>query len=150
MKQNSNAVAEIQVSYKPDLTNCPKIKNSGDVFKNFLPFFNDDTIALSERLFVGYLNRGNMLKGIIEHSKGGLTGTPMDMRLILSVALKTAATGIVLAHNHPSGNLNPSESDISTTQKLKANCRLFEIELIDHIIISPTGDYYSMAENNLL
>ncbi len=82
-------------------------------------------------------------------SKGGITGTIADVRLILSVALKTLATGLILAHNHPSGNLKPSEADKKITNKIRQAAKLLDIELMDHIIISNEG-YYSFMDEGVL
>ena len=83
-------------------------------------------------------------------SKGGITGTIADPRLILATALKTAATGIVLCHNHPSGNLQASTADIEITKKIQSACNFLDIKLLDHIIISPSGTYLSFADESLL
>ncbi len=87
--------------------------------------------------------------GSYQLSKGGITGTIADARLILSVALKTLATGLILAHNHPSGNLKPSEVDIGLTKKIKQSAKLMGIELLDHIIISNEG-YFSFIDDGIL
>jgi len=81
-------------------------------------------------------------------SKGGITGTIADVRLILSVALKTLASGLILAHNHPSGNLKPSEADKQITSKIRQAAKLLDIELLDHIIISSEG-YYSFTDDGI-
>ena len=83
-------------------------------------------------------------------STGGITGTVVDIRLLLSVALKTAATGIILAHNHPSGNLKPSEADKELTSKIKKASEYMDIKLLDHLIIAPEGKYLSFREDGLL
>jgi DNA repair protein RadC len=84
--------------------------------------------------------------GSYQLSKGGITGTIADVRLILSVALKTLASGLILAHNHPSGNLKPSEADKHITSKIRQAAKLLDIELLDHIIISSEG-YYSFMDD---
>jgi DNA repair protein RadC len=143
-------VAEISVSYKPSKAHKPIIKSSEDVYFYLLKFFPEDTIALHETFVVGYLNRANRLIGVYELSKGGITGTVADPRLVLSIALKTAATGVVLCHNHPSGNLQPSSADIEITKKIDSACKFLDIKLIDHIIISPTGEFYSFIDEGVL
>ena len=143
-------VAEITVSYKPCKAHKPLIKSSDDAYFHLLKFFPEDTIALYERFVVGYLNRANRLIGIYELSKGGITGTVADPRLILSVALKCAATGIILAHNHPSGNLQASNADKEITQKIKNACEYLDIKLLDHLIIVPDDAYFSFADEGLL
>ena len=143
-------VAEIEISYKPNKAHKPLIKSSDDAYFHLLKFFPEDTIALHETFVVGYLNRANRLIGVYELSKGGITGTVADPRLVLSVALKTAATGIILAHNHPSGNLQPSSADIEITKKIESACKFLDIKLIDHIIISPNGQFYSFIDEGVL
>ena len=86
--------------------------------------------------------------GSYQLSKGGITGTIADVRLILSVALKTLATGLILAHNHPSGNLKPSEADIQLPQKVKDAAKLMDIEVLDHMILSSNG-YFSFTDDGL-
>jgi DNA repair protein RadC len=143
-------VAEISVSYKPSKAHKPIIKSSEDVYLHLLKFFPEDTIALYETFVVGYLNRANRLIGVYELSKGGITGTVADPRLVLSVALKTAATGVVLCHNHPSGNLQPSSADIEITKKIDSACKFLDIKLIDHIILSPIGHFFSFIDEGIL
>jgi DNA repair protein RadC len=94
------------VSYKPGLISSRIITNSQDAFEILNMLFSPDAISLQEQFVVLYLNRANKVIGSYQLSKGGITGTIADVTLILSVALKTLATGLILAHNHPSGNLN--------------------------------------------
>ena len=146
MKQ-TNHVAEITISYKPAISSKPIITSALDAYTELIEFFPKQTIALQERFVCMYLNRSNRLLGVHTLSTGGITGTVADVRLILSIALKTTATGIILAHNHPSGNLKPSYQDEQITQKVKQAAELMDIKLLDHLIISPAGDYFSMMEN---
>jgi DNA repair protein RadC len=142
-------VAEIKVSYKT--TNTPKVKiTSGDVaFEVLLSSWNQDTIELQEEFKVLLLNRANEVLGIYPLSKGGITGTVVDQRLIFAVALKCNATGIILCHNHPSGNLKPSDTDISLTRSIKKCADFLEITLIDHLIITKKGFYSFSNEGKL-
>jgi DNA repair protein RadC len=80
----------------------------------------------------------------------GLTGTTADQRLIMATALKSAATGLILCHNHPSGNLQASTADIEITKKIQSACNFLDIKLLDHIIISPSGNYFSFTDEGLL
>jgi DNA repair protein RadC len=82
-------------------------------------------------------------------SQGGISGTVTDVRIILKKSLEYLASGIIVCHNHPSGNLNPSESDTKITQKIKESASLLDIQLLDHIIISEK-EYYSFADNGLI
>ena len=143
-------VAEINISYKPCNAHKPLVKSSLEAYAQLQQFFPEHTIALYETFVVAYFNRANRLIGVYELSKGGLTGTVADPRLVLSVALKCAATGIILAHNHPSGNLQPSEADKEITNRIKKACEFLEIKLLDHLIIAPDGKYLSFADEGLL
>jgi DNA repair protein RadC len=83
------------------------------------------------------------------NSKGGISGKVTDVRITLQYAIKSNASGIIVCHNHPSGNLNPSESDTKITQKIKEAGNIMDIQLLDHLIINDE-DYYSFADNGLL
>jgi DNA repair protein RadC len=102
-------------------------------------------------MVVLYLNNAQRVIGAYKVSDGGITGTVADLRLILSVALKSVACNFIIGHNHPSGNMKPSEADIALTKKLKDAGKLMDIKLLDHIILSPEdGKYFSMADEGLL
>lgn len=98
---------------------------------------------------VVYLNRANKINQIEIVSKGGITGTVADPRIILRRALEEAATGIILCHNHPSGSLRPSQADLQLTQKIAQAARLLDIDVKDHLIVSEEG-YFSFADEGLL
>lgn len=146
----TETLSEIQVSYKPGLiSSTTNITNSQNAYEIFKSLFPAETISLQEQFVVLYLNRANRIIGSYQLSKGGITGTIADVRLILSVALKTLATGLILAHNHPSGNLKPSEADKQITSKIRQAAKLLDIEVIDHIIISSEG-YYSFMDDAIM
>ncbi len=92
------------------------------------------------------LNRANMVLGIASLFKGGVVGTVIDTKVIFQYALKANASQLILAHNHPSGNLKPSDADISITRKIKDGARQLNITLLDHIILTSDKRYYSFAE----
>lgn len=96
------------------------------------------------------MNRSNAVLGILSVSKGGISGTVTDIRIIFQAAIKANASGIIVCHNHPSGNMNPSESDTKITHKIKEAGAIMDIQLLDHLIITMDGDYYSFADNGLL
>lgn len=144
-------ISEISVTYKPKKANKPIIKSSDDAARIARQFFPEETINLQERFIAMYLNRANRLIGVYTVSIGGITGTIADTRLILSVALKTVATSIILLHNHPSGSLKPSNADLSLTSKIKEAARYMDILVADHLIVSPEIDtYYSFADEGLM
>lgn len=105
---------------------------------------------LVEYFYMLSLNRANMICDSAKISQGGLTGTVVDIRLIAKIALDTLATSVVFIHNHPSGNVKPSEQDISLTKKMKQALALLDIVVLDHIIIVPNGNYYSFMDEGIL
>ena len=147
MKELTQSAAEIQVSYIPKKTLGNKISCSEDAYQLLKDFYPQETISLQERFVVAYLNLAHNVIGVYEASVGGLTGTIADPRLIVSVALKIAATSIILSHNHPSGNLNPSNTDQELTNKIREACKYLDINVLDHIIITPKT-FYSFADSS--
>ena len=143
-------ISEIEISYKPKRSNHPVVKSSNDAYNYLKQFYPEETIALVEQFTVAFLNRANRIIGISVVSKGGLTGTVADPRLIMATALKAAATGIILCHNHPSGNLQASVADVEITKNIESACKFLDIKLLDHLIISPNGDYYSFTDEGIL
>ena len=107
-------------------------------------------MELVEEFNVLFLNRANYVKGIFRLSRGGITGTVADPRILFATALKGLAVGIIVAHNHPSGSTKPSSQDIELTRRLKEGGKLLDIQLIDHIILTPQSGFYSFADEGLL
>ncbi|TCZ73287.1 JAB domain-containing protein [Flaviaesturariibacter aridisoli] len=150
MKKTTQRVSEIRVSYRPRAGHKPLIQTSQDAFNELHPFFPSQTIALQERVVALYLNRANRVLGAYEVSKGGISGTVVDARLILSVGLKVACSGIILGHNHPSGNPTPSQQDLELTARLREACKLVDMRLLDHLILIPDGRFQSLADEGYL
>src|SRR6056297_4258871 len=144
-----NKVNEIRISYceKIGVINSPSMNNSEHVAKLLYENWDKQTIGLHETFKVLLLNNANKVKGTYQASTGGITGTVVDLRILFAVVLKTLSVGIILAHNHPSGNLKPSQPDKQLTQKIKRAAALFDIKVLDHLIIVPNGDYFSFADN---
>ena len=142
-------VSEIQVSYKSNKTVSSKIATSFDAVQIIRKFWNEETIQMQEEVKVILLNNSNCVLGIYNLSKGGITSSLVDVRLVLSVALKCLAPGIILVHNHPSGNLKPSSADLKIVKKLNESCKLMDIALLDSIIITQES-YMSFADVGLL
>lgn len=111
--------------------------------------WNLDIIEYQEEVKIILLNRANIVLGIYEMSKGGISGTVVDFRIILGVALKCNASSIIMVHNHPSGKLTPSDTDKSITKRLKEACGLLDLSLLDHLIITKEG-YYSFTDEGIL
>ena len=145
----NDSVAEIQISYNTTIRNKVRITTVKSAYDIFLASWSIKTIELYEDFKLLLLNRANNVIGIYHLSKGGVTGTVVDTKLIFAVALKCNATGIILCHNHPSGNLHPSEPDKNITQQIKKAASLFDINLLDHLIISK-DEYFSFSENALI
>jgi len=139
-------IAEVQVSYNTTSKKHLKIKDSKSTYELLLSCWNKNTIELQEEFKVLLLNRNNQILGIYSLSKGGVSGTIVDSKLLFSVALKANASGIILVHNHPSSNTSPSEVDKAITNKIKQASKLLDIQLLDHLIITKKG-YYSFADN---
>ncbi len=140
-------VAEVQLSYKPHFKaqERPQITSSKQAYDILISKWDMSLINYLEQAKMILLNRNNRVLGIVDLSKGGGSSTVMDTRVVFAIALKSTATSIILAHNHPSGNLRPSSDDIRITKKLKEAAKLLDIELHDHLIITENG-YFSMAE----
>lgn len=140
-------VAEVTLSYRPKVkpSQRPLVKSSKDVYEILLGFWNTDTIELRESLCVMLLNNRAAVLGVVELSNGAYNGTVADTKMIFSVALKACASSIVVAHNHPSGNLRPSSHDIKITNRLVEAGKILELPVQDHLIISSEG-YLSMAD----
>ncbi len=145
-------VNEIKVSYRERITSdfWHKIQSSTDAAELVYEHWDVNTIGLQESFKVILLNNSNKVKGIYQLSQGGITGTTVDMRILFAVVLKTLAVALILVHNHPSGTLKPSGVDKDLTAKIKRAAELFDIKILDHLIIVPNGDYYSFADNELL
>ena len=146
-------VAEVSLTYvtKVKPSDRPAIKNSHDAHKIFFDSWDTATIEHKETVKMLLLNRANKVLGITTLSEGGLSGTLMDVRMIYQYAIKGNACGIIIAHNHPSGNSNPSESDQKITRRIKEAGNLLDIQLLDHIILTPEKEIFrSFADEGQL
>lgn len=143
--------AEIQLTYRSDVKPSmrPKISGSKDAYSVLLENWDKSKIEFIEQFKVMLLNRSNKVLGIFEVSSGSSTGTIADPKLIFAAAIKASACGIIMAHNHPSGNLNPSQADIDLTKRMKEGGRFLEIQVLDHVILTSEG-YYSFADEGIL
>jgi DNA repair protein RadC len=152
MKPQQTTIAEVQLIYKSKVkaSDRKKITCSRDAYNIFMENWNPDIIEFVEEFKILLMNRSNAVLGILDISKGGISGTVTDVRVVYLAAIKANASGIICAHNHPSGNLNPSESDTRLTQKLKEAGNLMDIQLLDHLILTTDDNYYSFADNGLL
>lgn len=145
-------VNEIRISYSGGLksSSLPKINCSQKAAIIAHKQWDKQNIELFETFQIMLLNNANRVKGMYEVSRGGITGTLVDLRILFAVLLKSLTTAVILVHNHPSGTLKPSEADKRLTQKIKRAGDLFDIKVLDHLILSPDGDYYSFADHGIL
>ena len=148
--EKSLELAEVKVSYKSKQKNKVKILNSKDAFNILYSLYDKDLIEYQEQFFLLLLNRANKVLGWIKLSTGGTSGTIVDPKIVFALALQTNACSIILAHNHPSSNIQPSQCDIDLTKKINNSGRLLEIKLLDHLIISPDEKFYSFADEGIL
>lgn len=150
-KKRQFEVAEIQLSYKTKVkpSQRPKITSSKEAYDILLENWNEDKLEFVEQFKVVLLNRANRVLGIYEVSTGGVSATIADPRLIFAAAIKSNGSSIILAHNHPSGQLKPSDADLKLTKKLKEGGQYLEITVLDHLIVTSEG-YYSFADEGVL
>lgn len=149
--QNWNQVAEIQLVYKTKVkaSDRPYISSSKTVYQLALQFWNSDTIEFFEEFKILLLNQSNKVLGMYEVSSGGIAGTSVDLRLIFAAALKANAVSLIMIHNHPSGQVKPSEADKQITNRVNEAGTIMNIKLLDHLIITPET-YYSFTDDGAL
>ncbi len=123
-----------------------KISSSADAFKLMRHKLRD---LPYEEFWILYLNQSNKLIESVKLSQGGVSGTTVDTRLMLKHAIELLASSIILVHNHPSGNLRPSQQDIQITQKMASGAKVFDIQVLDHLIISDEH-FFSFADEGLI
>ncbi|WP_461791357.1 JAB domain-containing protein [Pedobacter sp.] len=144
-------VSEVEVVYKTkvDRKLLPKISGSADSYGIFMKYWNPGKLEYQEQSKALLLNNQLRVLAIVELATGGIDHVNMDTRIIFSTALVMGANRIVLAHNHPTGNITPSEADRRYTKNVAEAGKLMQIEILDHLIIAADG-YYSFADEGLL
>jgi DNA repair protein RadC len=143
-------IREVQVSYQPLKGKLFQVRKSQDAFDCLVKMFDESTIGLYEEFMVLLLNRANRVLGCLKLSKGGLTGTVVDLRILFGVAIKGLASAIIIAHNHPSNHLKPSKEDEDLTSKIKEAGKLLDIQLLDHLILGTESNFVSFADEGWL
>jgi DNA repair protein RadC len=144
-----NIVAAMELGRRrkmAETTDLFQVSSSKDIYEYISPVISDLSY---EEFWVIYLNRANKIMERYKLSQGGISGTVTDIRLILKRALELLATSLIICHNHPSGNINPSEQDKQITDKLKTASAQMDIKLLDHIIVSDKM-YFSFCDEGLL
>ena len=144
-------VAEIKLTYRNKVkpSERPQVTCSSDSYRVLKAGWDMGKLEFVEQFKVLLLSRANRVLGIYEVSTGGIAGTVADPKLIFAAALKACASAIILCHNHPSGNLKPSQADLQLTKKMKQGGELLDIAVLDHIILT-SESYYSLADEGLL
>lgn len=142
-------VAEIELVYKSSIpaSERPKIKSSWDAYEILRDLFPE--MQHRERMVMLLLDRRSKVLGSYVVSIGGVAGTMCDPKIVFQACLKANASGFIVAHNHPSGELSPSDSDINLTNKLGQGGKILEIKLLDHLIITD-NNFYSLADEGLI
>lgn len=145
----NSTVAEVKLSYSHRIPakNRVKITCSKDIYNMLVSRW--ENIDYIENFYAILMNRGNQVLGLHHISQGGISGTVIDVRLILQGAILAVSSSIILAHNHPSGTMEFSDADMKITRKIKNACQLLDISVLDHIVIS-SNSYLSMADEGML
>lgn len=125
-----------------------KISRSSDAYDFIKQFYSDD-LEIYESVFILLLNKANKTIGYAKISQGGITGSVIDVKIIAKYVVDSLSSQVILAHNHPSGNLKPSQADIKITGEVEAALKLLGSELIEHLIVTADG-YYSFADEGML
>lgn len=135
---------------KKNQTDFPRlIINSSKKAYDFIGNFYGDDLEVYESFFLLLLDRSSNTIGYSKISQGGICGTVVDIKIILKYAIDSLCSGVVLAHNHPSGNLKPSEQDINITKRIKDALNIIDVQVVDHIILTANGFYSFSDEGNL-
>lgn len=125
-----------------------KISSSKDAEQFIRQFYGDD-LQVYESFFLLLLNQANETVGYAKISQGGIAGTIVDVKIIAKYVVDTLSQAVVLAHNHPSGNIRPSQADENITTRIKATLNLFDCKVLDHIILT-ADNYFSFQDNGLI
>jgi DNA repair protein RadC len=141
------SITEVELIYrnKRKSHERPKVKTSTDAYELLINAWDMNRIELLEEFKILLLDRNSSCLGLSNISTGGVSACLVDPKIIFSTALKAKASAMILAHNHPSGNLAPSSNDFDLTRKLKEGGKLLEISVLDHLIVTNHG-YFSMAD----
>lgn len=143
-------LGEVKIGYhRNEQVQGQQIQSSTDAIRFFRQLMTIDVIEHHEEFWVAYLNRANRVIGFMQVSRGGTHATVVDVKHVLQGAIGSNACGMLVMHNHPSGNLSPSEEDKKLTKKLQQACELFDITMLDHIILTADNSF-SFADENML
>lgn len=149
--QNEFKVTEVELVYhnKMKASERLQIRTSQDAYHILLRAWNDNKIELQEQCKVMLLDRKNGCMGISDISTGGIDSCIVDLKIVFATAIKASATGIILAHNHPSGNLTPSDADKKLTRRFVEAGQILDIKCLDHLIVTKDS-YTSLADEGYM
>ena len=145
-KTYKSKISEYSLKYTKSKIQKTKVTTSESASNVIRKFYFDD-INIYESFFILLLNRQNVTTGFAKISQGGTAGTVVDIKIIAKYAIESLSSSVIICHNHPAGNKQPSDADINITKKIKDVLLLLDIKLIDHIIITE-NDFYSFADNS--
>jgi len=148
MKEYKTNIPEFRLTKTESDFKKVKLASSEDSY-NYIKSFYFGDIEVYESFFMVLLNRANNTTGFVKISQGGVAGTVADLKLIAKYAIESLSSAVIVAHNHPSGNVKPSETDIRLTKKIKKGLELLDVTLLDHIILGEE-EYYSFADEGIL
>jgi DNA repair protein RadC len=140
---------EIRVTYKPGLKSRPPITGTVEAYQFISSLWDKELITLQEQMMAIFMNRTGQVIGYRLLNTGNISHCDIDTRLLVSLALHCMASSVIIAHNHPSGNLTPSDADLTLTKNVSHALALIDITLLDHLIITVDG-WFSMANEKLL
>jgi DNA repair protein RadC len=149
--QSLFSVTEVEISYRNPkrIKDRPLIRDSQQAYDLLLQAWDMNKIELLEEFIILLLDKQNRCIGLSKISSGGISACLVDPKIVFATALKARASGLILAHNHPSGNIVPSNADQDLTGKLREGGLLLELPILDHIIVTPTN-YFSFTDERLL
>ena len=147
-KTYKSTISEYSLKYTKSEIQKTKVITSESASNVIRKFYFDD-INIYESFFILLLNRANNTTGFAKISQGGTAGTVVDIKIIAKYAVESLSSAVIICHNHPSGNKQPSDADLNITRKIKDALLLLDIKLIDHVIITE-NDFYSFADNGNL
>jgi DNA repair protein RadC len=141
--------AKITWSHHLKASERPRIINSANSAELLRELWEPGTMEYKETFWLLLLNRSNKVIGAYKVSEGGISGTVVDLKIIMQAAILSHASAFVIAHNHPSGNLKPSNEDLIITKRIREAARIMELQLMDHIILTEEG-FLSFADEGIL
>lgn len=151
-KNELEKISEISIHYNPKqkMSGRPKISTSQQVYDLMKQVYDESNINHHEQFWIVLLNAANRVLGICKIGEGGINHVNVDIRIIFQCALKANAVRVILVHNHPSNETNPSTEDKEFTRKAVESGRLLNINVIDHIIITSSNGYFSFSDEGIL